>query len=60
MKKNEKRKTGGGPAPPEFTVPEELALSNNEGHPIMEGIEGGLKSDPSAGGSQDNLFVHGM
>ena len=50
----------GRPALQEFTVPEELALSHNEGRPIMEGIEGGLRSDPSADGLQDNLFVHGM
>lgn len=59
-KKNEMRKTGGGPAPPQYTASEELALANNEGRPIMEGIEGGIKSDPCASSSQHHLYVQGM
>ncbi|KAL7385936.1 hypothetical protein ABVT39_002109 [Epinephelus coioides] len=58
-KKNEMRKTGGGPAPPQYTASEELALANNEGRPIMEGIEGGIKSDPCASSSQHHLYVQG-
>ena len=54
------KKTGGGPAPPQYTASEELALANNEGRPIMEGIEGGIHSDPCASSSRHNLYVQGM
>ncbi|KAI9541414.1 hypothetical protein NQZ68_031071 [Dissostichus eleginoides] len=43
-KKNEQRKTGGGPPPPDFIPAEELALSNNEGRPLMVGVEGATLS----------------
>ena len=42
------RKTGGGPPPAEYTVAEELALSNNKGRPIMDGVSGAVQSDPGA------------
>ncbi|XP_068506045.1 uncharacterized protein [Syngnathus scovelli] len=56
-KKNEMRKTGVEPAPASYTASEELDLSNNEGCPIIEGIEGAFQSDPSAGSSQHHLYV---
>ncbi|XP_037123966.1 uncharacterized protein LOC119132628 isoform X3 [Syngnathus acus] len=56
-KKNEMRKTGVEPAPASSTASEELDLSNNEGCPIIEGIEGAFQSDPSAGSSQHHLYV---
>ena len=37
-------KTGGGPRGPELTPAEELALANNRGRPIMQGIAGGSSS----------------
>ena len=54
-------KTGGGP-PPAFSPAEELALSNNQGRPLMEGVDGGgVTSDPSGGSSsQSTSFVQGM
>ncbi|XP_051979327.1 uncharacterized protein LOC127640673 isoform X2 [Xyrauchen texanus] len=51
-KKCDIRKTGGGPPPPEYTVAEELALSNNKGRPIMDGIASAVQSDPGAGSSK--------
>ncbi|KAI9527296.1 hypothetical protein NQZ68_032167 [Dissostichus eleginoides] len=51
-KKKDKRKTGGGPPPADFTPAEELALSNNEGRPLMVGVEGGVSTDP--GGSRSH------
>jgi hypothetical protein len=46
------RKTGGGPPPQDYTVAEELALSNNKGRPIMDGIACAVQSDPGAGSSK--------
>ena len=45
-KKAEARKTGGGPPPPPFTQAEELALSQNSGRPITDGIPGGSSTEP--------------
>ncbi|KAK0133438.1 Transposable element Tcb2 transposase [Merluccius polli] len=45
-KKAEARKTGGGPRPPPLTESEELALSQNRGRPVAEGIPGGSSSEP--------------
>ncbi|XP_059215854.1 uncharacterized protein LOC131993817 [Centropristis striata] len=45
-KKAEARKTGGGPPPPPLTEAEELALSQNRGRPVAEGIPGGSSSEP--------------
>ena len=45
-KKAEARKTGGGPPPPPLTEAEKMALSQNSGRPIAEGISGGGTSDP--------------
>ncbi|XP_050957722.1 uncharacterized protein LOC127158755 [Labeo rohita] len=58
-KKCDGRKTGGGPPPPEYTVAEELALSNSEGRPIMDGISGARQSDPGAGSSKQVTVVDG-
>ncbi|XP_056448996.1 uncharacterized protein LOC130384701 [Gadus chalcogrammus] len=44
-KKAEARKTGGGPPPP-LTEAEKMALSQNSGRPIAEGISWGSSSDP--------------
>ncbi|KAK0156538.1 hypothetical protein N1851_000158 [Merluccius polli] len=44
-KKAEARKTGGGPPPPPLTEAEELALSQNRGRPVAEGIPGGSSSE---------------
>ncbi|XP_075327303.1 uncharacterized protein LOC142384881 [Odontesthes bonariensis] len=46
-KKADARKTGGGPAPPPLTEAEELALSQNFGRPVAEGIPGGSSSSES-------------
>ena len=40
--------TGRETTPPPFTTSEELALVNNEGRPMMVGVEGGMYSDPTA------------
>ncbi|XP_072572640.1 uncharacterized protein [Paramormyrops kingsleyae] len=40
--------TGGGPPPEAFSRAEELAVANNVGRPTMEGVEGGVQSDPGA------------
>ncbi|XP_030289826.1 uncharacterized protein LOC115591728 isoform X2 [Sparus aurata] len=45
-KKAEARKTGGGPPPPPLTEAEEMALSQNYGRPVAEGIPGGSSSEP--------------
>ncbi|KAK0142221.1 hypothetical protein N1851_020108 [Merluccius polli] len=45
LKKAEARKTGGGPPPPPLTEAEELALSQNRGRPVAEGIPGGSSSE---------------
>ncbi|KAK0133466.1 hypothetical protein N1851_030991 [Merluccius polli] len=46
-KKADARKTGGGPAPPPLTEAEALALSQNIGRPVAEGIPGGSSSSES-------------
>ncbi|KAK0147656.1 hypothetical protein N1851_012870 [Merluccius polli] len=46
-KKADARKMGGGPAPPPLTEAEELALSQNIGRPVAEGIPGGRSSSES-------------
>ena len=51
-------RTGRGTAPPPFTTSEELALANNEGRPMMVGVEGGMSSDPTA--STSKAFVMSM
>ncbi|XP_076734173.1 uncharacterized protein LOC112436652 isoform X1 [Maylandia zebra] len=43
-KKAEARKTGGGPPPPPPTEAEQLALSQNSGRPVAEGISAGTSS----------------
>ncbi|KAL3967141.1 myelin-oligodendrocyte glycoprotein [Sarotherodon galilaeus] len=45
LKKAEARKTGGGPPPPPLTEAEQLALSQNSGRPVAEGISAGTSSD---------------
>ena len=57
-KKKDQRKTGGGPPPAEFTPAEELALSNNEGRPLMVGVEGGFSTDPGCSSSH-YLYIQG-
>ena len=59
-KKNYAKKTGGGPPPQDFTPAEELALSSNEGRPMMEGVEGGISSDPGGSRSDSQAYVQGM
>ena len=59
-KKNEATTTGGGPPPKGFTPAEELALSSNQGWPLMEGVEGGISSDPGGSSSQTQAYVQGM
>ncbi|XP_072571008.1 uncharacterized protein [Paramormyrops kingsleyae] len=44
-KKAEARKTGGGPPPTPLTEAEEMALSQNTGRPMADGILGGSSSD---------------
>ncbi|KAL3971403.1 Ras and Rab interactor 2/3 [Sarotherodon galilaeus] len=44
-KKAEARKRGGGPPPPPLTEAEQLALSQNSGHPVAEGISAGTSSE---------------
>ena len=39
----------------DFTPAEELALSNNDGRPLMVGVEGGVSTDP--GGSRSHYIV---
>ena len=58
-KKSSLKKTGGGAPTEGYTAAEELALANNEGRPLMEGVEGGVTSDPG-GGSSSTSFVQGM
>ncbi|KAJ4919291.1 hypothetical protein JOQ06_021584 [Pogonophryne albipinna] len=57
-KKKDQRRTGGGPPPAEFTPAEELALSNNEGRPLMVGVEGRFSTDPG-GSSSHHLYIQG-
>lgn len=48
-------------APPDRTISEELvALSNNNSCPIMEGVEGGVQSEPGAGSSKRQSYVQGV
>ncbi|XP_067114827.1 uncharacterized protein [Osmerus mordax] len=56
-KKSEVKKTGGGPHPQDFTPAEELALSSNQGRPIMEGVEGCISSDPGGSRSDTQAYV---
>ncbi|KAL1276882.1 hypothetical protein QQF64_023555 [Cirrhinus molitorella] len=57
-KRLKKKKTGGGPAPPQYTPAEELALELNENRTIVEGIPGGSSSsDPKPGTSSSNTFI---
>ncbi|XDV42541.1 hypothetical protein PO909_011178 [Leuciscus waleckii] len=58
-KRLKKKKTGGGPAPPQYTPAEELALGLNENRTIVEmGIPGGSSSsDPKPGTSSSNTFI---
>ncbi|XP_059389511.1 uncharacterized protein LOC132122992 [Carassius carassius] len=57
-KKKAGKKTGGGPAPPQYTPAEELALGLNENRTIVEGIPGGSSSsDPKTGISSSNTFI---
>ncbi|KAJ8007605.1 hypothetical protein DPEC_G00095760, partial [Dallia pectoralis] len=53
------RKTGEGPPPAEYTVAEELALSNNKGRPVMDGVSGAVQSDLCAGSSTQVTLVEG-
>lgn len=57
-KKASMKATGGGTAPESFTQAEELAIANNSGRPIMEGVEGGMQSDPGAV-DMCSLYVQG-
>lgn len=50
--------TGGGPPPESLTPVEELAFANISGKPIMEEVEGGIKSDPG-GTRMSSLYVQG-
>ncbi|XP_072572638.1 uncharacterized protein [Paramormyrops kingsleyae] len=50
--------TGGGPPPEAFSRAEELAVANNVGRPTMEGVEGGVQSDPGAS-DMCTLYVQG-
>ncbi|KTG32270.1 hypothetical protein cypCar_00040481 [Cyprinus carpio] len=53
-----RKKTGGGPAPPHYTLAEELALGLNVNRPIVEGIPGGTSSlDQNPGTSNTNTFI---
>ena len=47
----------GGPPPQDFTPAEELALSSYQGHPMMEGVEGGISSDPGGCSSEAQAYV---
>lgn len=49
-----------GEAAPDNTISGELTLSNNRGQPVMEGIQGGVQSDPGAGSFHPHLFPQGM
>ncbi|XP_072574686.1 uncharacterized protein [Paramormyrops kingsleyae] len=58
QEKGWEKKTGGGPAPPQYTPAEELALGLNENRTIVEGIPGGSSSsDPKPGTSSSNTFI---
>ncbi|KAK1162119.1 hypothetical protein AOXY_G18419 [Acipenser oxyrinchus oxyrinchus] len=57
-KRMERQKTGGGPAAPDFTPAEQLALQHNRGRPMMEGIAGGSSSE-EAGSSVRRSYVKG-
>lgn len=45
--KTEMKKTGGSSPTQDDTPAEELALSDNEGRPLIEGEEGGVSSNPA-------------
>ncbi|KAK0131223.1 hypothetical protein N1851_034089 [Merluccius polli] len=57
-KKAEARKTGGGPPPPPLTEAEELALSQNRGRPVAEGIPGGSSSESEEEDDDDEMRKH--
>ena len=59
-KKGDMKKTGGSPPPKDFTPAEELALSSNQGRPIMDGVQGGICSDPGGSSSATQPYVQGM
>ena len=52
-KKNDRKKTGGGPPTVDYTPAED----NNQGRPIMDGVAGGVTSDPGQGTSSQ--YVQG-
>ena len=54
------KETGGGFPPKDFTPAEELALSSNQGRPMMEGVQGGMSSDPGGSSSATQPYVQGM
>ncbi|XP_063765798.1 myb/SANT-like DNA-binding domain-containing protein 4 [Eleginops maclovinus] len=54
-KKVEIRRTGGGRAPDSFTLAEELALANNSGRVMMDGVAG-VQSNPGAA-EMSTLYV---
>ncbi|KAJ7998091.1 hypothetical protein DPEC_G00218960 [Dallia pectoralis] len=56
-KKAEAGRTGGGPAPPPLTEAEELALSQNKGRPVSEGISGGSSSSEPATSQDPGAFI---
>ncbi|XP_062341526.1 uncharacterized protein LOC134039580 isoform X2 [Osmerus eperlanus] len=58
-KKADMLKTGGGPRGPELTPAEELALANNRGRPIMQGIAGGSSSGEVVAGENPYVQVAG-
>ena len=57
-KKGDMKKTG--KRPKDFTPAEELALSSNQGRPIMDGVQGGICSDPGGSSSATQPYVQGM
>jgi len=55
----EKKKTGGGPAPPRYTPAEEMALGLSVNWPIVEGIPGSSSSSDQKPGTSSNTFITG-
>ncbi|KAF1384028.1 hypothetical protein PFLUV_G00137980 [Perca fluviatilis] len=58
-KRTHRSGTGGGPATPEFTPAEEVALDLNKGRPIIEGIQGGTSTD-SVPPTESAHFIQGL
>jgi len=56
---NSNQEKGGGPAPPQYNPPEELALGLNVNRPIVEGIPGGSSSLDQKPGTSSNTFITG-